>query len=298
MRPDIIYYNMNYNRLFNTNYVSDNSDDDNNDNSDNDDIRPLCDVPSTHTTLLSDIIQHPYIDNLPFNIKELTSCVGQQRIIVYRINKYGENNVVEFHLNGDFLSVELNSADDILRLIQSTLQELPGVKRLKGNLYYEGIHYLFVQVRDNHETTSWLTIWDIIVNKQYFGKKLNKYVVDFFTRNSEVSNLIKGSSSLPCSKPVILYTNIDEQYIEYVRRTRNIQYCQREKGTLIKLRKFKEDDNIRTVCFIEDREFSNSYSNLMNTEYVIMPSEEEQEEQEEEPIWIFKNERNIFSYVK
>jgi hypothetical protein len=36
----------------------------------------------------------------------------------------------------------------------------------------------------------------------------------------------------------------------------------------------------------------------MNTEYVIMPSEEEQEEQEEEPIWIFKNERNIFSYVK
>ena len=280
---------MNYNKLINNDDIYSDSDvDNNNDN----DIQPLCDISSRHTNILNNILQHQYIDKLSLDLKEITSCkCNKTRVIVYRINKYEKNDVVEFYLSDEFITIDLSKQSDILMTIQTYLNHLCGVSRLKGSKFYDNNQYIFVQMRDSYDNNNWVTLWDIIVNKHYFGKQINQEIVQFFIQNSEIGNLFKGVSTIPCIKPIILYTEIDKQYHGHVRQYRTIQYCQKEHGPLIKLRKFKENDNIRTICFIDDTEFSNNYDDLVHNGHVIV-------KMEEEPIWIFKNEINIFSYVK
>lgn len=267
---------------------------DSDDNIEND-IQPLYNVSQTsimNNTLLNEIVQHPYIDSLSYNLKELTKCKDKQYLVVYRIHRYGWNNVVEFHLIDKFRFVEAHNHNDIFGLVRTILHDLQGIKHIKGHLNYNDEQYLFIQIRDNDETKNWMTIWDIIVNKHYFGKEINDTIVDFFAHNCEISNLIMGSSALTLLKPIILYTNIHERYFEHVKQTRSIQYCYDKIEPLIRLRKYKQHDNVRTICFINDKEFSNGFTELAKNQHVILKIENE------EQYWVFKNETNIFSFVK
>jgi hypothetical protein len=226
---------------------------------------------------------------------EITTYRDKLHLIVYRINNYNGHYVVEFHILDDFISISMKQSDEPLNIVMSTLNKLQGIKRIKGHLKMEGLDYLFIQVKDNNDTEHWMTIGDVIVNKHYFGREINPHVVHFFVRNCEISNLMLGSSSSVYSNPIILYTNIHDKHVEYVKKSRSIQYCQREIGPLIKLRKFKKNDNIRTICFVDDTEFNDAYSKLADHNYVIMNSDDTLET--EGPIWIFKNETDIFSNV-
>jgi hypothetical protein len=284
---------MNYNKLLNdTDTEASGTDSDNETN----DIRQLYDTQHTSATILNDILQHPYIDKIPFNMDEITTYRDKLHLIVYRINNYNGHYVVEFHIIDDFISISMKQLDDPLKVVTSTLIKLQGSKRIKGHLKMEGLDYLFIQVRDNNDTDNWMTIGDIIVNKHYFEREINPHVIHFFVRNCEISNLMRGSSSTVYSNPIILYTNIEDKHVEYVKKSRSIQYCQRENGPLIRLRKFKKNDNIRTICFVDDVEFSDAYSKLAGHNYIIMNADEKPDT--EGPIWIFKNEMDIFSNVK
>lgn len=284
---------MNYNKLLDNNDTESSSTDSDNETND---IRPLYNTQHIHATILVDLLQHPYIDKLPFNMDEITAYRDKLHLIVYRINNYNGHYVVEFHIIDDFISIYMKQSDDLLKVVTSTLNKLQGIKRIKGHLKMEGVCYLFVQIRDNNDTDYWMTIGDIIVNKHYFGREINPRVVHFFVQNCEISILMRGSSSKVYSNPVVLYSNIIDKHVEYVKKSRSIQYCQREIGPLIKLRKFKKNDNIRTICFVDDVEFSDAYSKLIDHNYIIMTTDEKLET--EEPTWIFKNEVDIFSNVK
>lgn len=290
----LLNYNnlMNYSKLLNdTDTESSGTDSDNETN----DIQPLYNTQHTSATILNDLLQHPYIDKLPFNMDEITTYRDKLHLIVYRINNYNGHYVVEYHIVDDFISISMKQSDDPPKVVTSTLIKLQGSKRIKGHLKMEGSYYLFVQMRDNNDTDNWMTIGDIIVNKHYFGKEINPHVIRFFVQNCEISNLTRVSLSKIYSNPIVLYTRVHDKHIEYVKKTRSIQYCQKETEPLIKLRKFKKNDNIRTICFVDDTEFSGASSKLADHNYIIMNTDEKLET--EGPIWIFKNETDIFSNV-
>jgi hypothetical protein len=276
--------------------------------------------------ILDSIIQHPFMENITTNtyasLTVNSPCREKIRLIVYRINTYKENNVVEFYLISHFLSTDIDIGDNIATAVNNTLQHVVGTKRLSGYVMVDNIRHVFVQVRNNRSitaslasstsassSTNWLTIWDIIVNKHYFGEKIDQNVVDFFTANCEISNLIINRRL--CIKPIVLYSYADKSHTEYIKKHNSIQYCQRENDMLIKLNQYKNGDNIRSICFIEDAEFSDTYGGLRERDFIIMNSQKSHiagnQDQEQESCdndndnnirWIFKNERNIFSHIK
>jgi len=276
--------------------------------------------------ILDTIVQHPFMEKISTNTySSLTldsPCREKIHLIVYRINTYNTNNVVEFYLKSHFLSTDIDIGDNIATAVNNTLQHVAGTKRLSGYVMVGNIRHVFVQVRNNRTistlasasasapSSNWLTIWDIIVNKHYFGEKIDQNIVDFFTANCEISNLILNRRL--CMKPIVLYSYADKSHIEYIKKHNSIQYCQRENDILIKLNQYKSGDNIRTICFIEDAEFSDTYGGLREHDFIIMKSNKSKiggnQEQESHDghhndddnniRWIFKNERNIFSHIK
>ena len=268
--------------------------------------------------ILDTVVQHPFIEHISTNTyASLTvdsPCREKINLIVYRINNYNFNNVVEFYLNPYFLSTDIDIGDNIATAVNNTLHHVVGTKRLSGYIMVGNIRHVFVQVRNNRSSSSasapsssnWLTIWDIIVNKHYFGEKIDQNVIDFFTANCEISNLILNGRL--CIKPIVLYSYADKSHTKYIEKHNSIQYCQRENDILIKLNQYKSGDNIRTICFIEDAEFSDTYGGLRERDFIIMNSQKSMTNgnQEQEPSdndndnikWIFKNERNIFSHIK
>ena len=139
--------------------------------------------------------------------------------------------------------------------------------------------------------------------QHYFGEKIDQNIIDFFTANCEISNLILNRRL--CVKPIVLYSYADKSHTEYIKKHNSIQYCQRENDILIKLNQYKSGDNIRSICFIEDTEFSDTYGDLRTRDFIIMNSHksltngnQEQESSDNDIRWIFKNERNIFSHIK
>lgn len=260
--------------------------------------------------ILDTIVQHPFMEKISTNTyTSLTldsPCREKIHLIVYRINNYKENNVVEFYLKSHFLSTDIDIGDNIATSVNNTLQHVAGTKRLSGYVMVGNIRHVFVQVRNNRTvslsassspSSNWLTIWDIIVNKHYFGEKIDQNVVDFFTANCEISNLILNRRL--CVKPIVLYSYADKSHTEYIKKHNSIQYCQRENDILIKLNQYKSGDNIRSICFIEDAEFSDTYSGLRERDFIIMKSSGNQQQESCDNIrWIFKNEKNIFSHIK
>ena len=185
-------------------------------------------IPSGN--ILDTIVQHPFMENISTNtyayLTVKSPCREKIHLIVYRINTYKENNVVEFYLKSDFLSTDINIGDNISTVVNDTLHHVAGTKRLSGYIMVGNIRHVFVQVRNTRTVSSstssassssnWLTIWDIIVNKHYFGVKIDQNVVDFFTANCEISNLILNRRL--CVKPVILYSYADKSHTEYIKK--------------------------------------------------------------------------------
>ena len=262
--------------------------------------------------ILDTIVQHPFMEKFSINTYDSLTvdspCREKIYLIVYRINTYNTNNVVEFYLKSHFLSTDIDIGDNIATAVNNTLYHVTGTKRLSGYIMVGNIRHVFVQVRNNRSSTAsassnWLTIWDIIVNKHYFGEKIDQNVIDFFTANCEISNLILNRRL--CVKPIVLYSYADKYHTEYIKKYSSIQYCQRENDILIKLNQYKSGDNIRSICFIEDTEFSDTYGDLRTRDFIIMNSHksltngnQEQESSDNDIRWIFKNERNIFSHIK
>ena len=270
--------------------------------------------------ILDTIVQHPFMEKFSINTYDSLTvdspCREKIYLIVYRINTYNTNNVVEFYLKSHFLSTDIDIGDNIATAVNNTLHHVTGTKRLSGYVMVGNIRHVFVQVRNNRSSSSasapsssnWLTIWDIIVNKHYFGEKIDQNVIDFFTANCEISNLILNGRL--CVKPIVLYSYADKSHTEYIKKHNSIQYCQRENDMLIKLNQYKSGDNIRSICFIEDTEFSDTYGDLRTRDFIIMNSQKSltngNQDQEQESSdndndnikWIFKNERNIFSHIK
>lgn len=263
------------------------------------DIKPKHETLDVHTTLLDTIVRHPYVENLSLDLNNLSQCREKIHLIIYRINKYGENTSVEFYLTNDFLSLRMREGLLLSTHLNDTLRHIPGTKRIKGDILFENNIYAFVQVRDNTDHLNWLSMWDIIVNKQYFGEKISDNVIDFFTLNCEISTLILNKKK--CMSPIVLYSHIDMCRFTYINKSRSIQYCQRENSPLIRLNTYKENDNVRTICFIEDMEFSDTLNDLADNNYIIIKDGNttgNTDDNKNNIYWIFKNEKYIFSYVK
>lgn len=239
-------------------------------------------------SFLDTIIQHPFIENININLDIIYNCREKIHLILYKFNEYNGNYVVEFYINKDLPFILLMKNDDLTKKINDTVKHIDGLKRVTGNIKYENTNYLFVQVRNNNDYINWLTIGDITVNKHYFGDNLDENITNFFIEYMELSTL--KFKRKYCIKPQILYCNISDEYINYIRKTHSIQYCQRENTPLIKLNLYNKNDNIRVLSFIKDREYSTNIDDLYNTDYIIMDNIN--------PVWIFKNEKNIFPYLK
>jgi len=178
------------------------------------DIKPKNETVDEHTTLLDTIIQHPYVEKLSLDLNKLSQCREKIHLIIYRINKYGENTTVEFYLTTDFLSLHMTDGLLLSTHLNDTLCHIPGTKRIKGDIVVENNIYAFVQVRDNTDHLNWLSIWDIIVNKQYFGEKINDNVIDFFIVNCEISTLILNKKK--CMSPIVLYSYTEMCHLTYI----------------------------------------------------------------------------------
>jgi len=98
--------------------------------------------------------------------------------------------------------------------------------------------------------------------------------------------------------PIVLYSYTEMCHLTYISKSRSIQYCQRENSPLIRLNTYKEKDNVRTICFIEDMEFSDTLNDLADNNYIIMNDGNTTDDNSNNIYWIFKNEKHIFSYVK
>lgn len=245
---------------------------------------------NNNNTILNTILQHPYIEELSIDLDE---CKHNINIVLYRISHYGENITTEFYLPKEFLSIQRTSDYELTYTLNETLCQITGMKRVNGTMLFENESYIFVQVRNNNDSRYWISIWDIIVNEHSFGEKINNKIIRFFKSNYDISTLIINKKY--CLKPIVLYSNIDEQCLGYVEKNKSIQYCQREKDSLIRLHLYKEGDNVRHICFIEDDEYSTIYSSLSKKEYVKMIDDTTDRDQ---PLWIFKNDNNIISYIK
>lgn len=243
--------------------------------------------------MFSSILRHPYIEHIAYDNLDIHKNKNERNyLVIYRIKTYNEiNHVVEFYILNDFLSPTTNTTNTtITDIVDTELQSIHGDKRIKGNVLFKEKNYSFVQVRNNTDTSNWLNLWDILVNKHYFGNNICDNVIDFFKYCGEVSNLMIGTTI--CLKPITLYTNIEERYCEYIIKTKSIQYCQSETESLIHLRNFKEDDNIRTICFVDDREINDSIHELEYNDYIVKNNVREEIE------WVFKNDNALFSFVK
>jgi hypothetical protein len=277
---------------YNGNDNSNAYDSDNDSGSDNDDSNRHTNI---HNDMFNSILRHPYMehldedDNLDIHKNKKDNNNKRNYLVIYRIKTYNEiNHVVEFYILNDFLSSTITTDN-----VDTELQSIYGDKRIKGIVLFNEKKYSFVQVRNNTDTSNWLNLWDILVHKHYFGNKICVNVIDFFKYCGEVSNLTIGTTM--CLKPITLYTNIEERYCEYITKTKSIQYCQSETESLIHLRNFKEDDNIRTICFVDDREINDSIHELEYNDYIVKNVVGEEIGEIE---WVFKNNNALFSFVK
>lgn len=281
-----------YNGNLNSNTYDSDSGSDNNDSNEHSNIQ---------NDMLSSILRHPYIERIDeynddYNDGTLDVRKNKNErnyLVIYRIKTYKEvNSVVEFYILNDFLSSTKNIDN-----VDTELQMIPGDKYMKGNVLFKEKKYSFVQVRNNTDTNNWLNLWDILVHKHYFGNKICDNVIDFFKEHGEVTTLMIGRNI--CLKPITLYTEIEERYCEYINKTKSIQYCQSKRDSLIYLRNFKENDNIRTICFVYDSVINDSIHELEYRDYAVKKNiGVEGTEEIEEFEWVFKNDNALFSSVK
>ena len=233
---------------------------------------------------LDDILEHPFIDSLKSNTYP---CNGSLvNLVLYRINRFNDFDFVEYYLlNGQFLSIILSH--DSKKDIESI--PLPGKKRLKGCLTLNDENYVMIQVMNTNDNIDWITIWDVIVNASVYGEKIQQKVMLFFRDNNTMSNLIIKNKVV--SKPIILYCLVDDKYLNYIRKTNTVQFCQDKHTNLITLGDYIENDNVRNICFVDDCDLKYDINNELNiSDYIILKGSTTK--------WIFKNHTKIISHTK
>jgi hypothetical protein len=251
------------------------------------------DITSPQYNMIDTIVQHPFMERLKLREDDLHNCREKIYIIPYKTTKHSNEikteYFTEYHIPGEILSTTtIPNSNCLDTLVDDKLTNLSGRKKLMGNTKFNGHQYLFVQVRDNDGFGEhWITKWDILANRHHFGEKIQQIVIDFFIHHSTVSDLILHKQI--CSKPISLYTMVDETYLYFIIKNQSIQYCQRDKGPLITLNKFTETDNIKAICFVEDCVFSTNNRDLIDMGSI-------QIKENNKASWIFKNENEIVSY--
>tara|TARA_B100001059_G_C17804953_1_gene568545 strand:+ start:1198 stop:2076 length:879 start_codon:yes stop_codon:yes gene_type:complete len=281
----------NYNKVLNINNNSDSDSDsdigiNNSDNTNN----SYCEIKEKNNntinySLLDNIVQHNFIDNLILDKKE---SINKCNIIIYRINCFNSHDYVEYYFNKGFLSLNLKtnkSLDEIFYIIEEKISKyISGVKKNQGSYEYNNEKYIFIQIRRNNDRGNWVNLWDILINKHYFGNYFNNKVIDFFNYNNCISDLKLRNEY--CLKPYVLYCNIDDKYLKYIKKNNTIQYCQED--SLIKLYNSHENNyNIRVLCFIDIDSVNltdNCGVNLQKYGFSIDKTNN---------CWIFKNEKEL-----
>ena len=281
----------NYNKVLNINNNSDSDSDsdigiNNSDNTNN----SYCEIKEKNNntinySLLDNIVQHNFIDNLILDKKE---SINKCNIIIYRINCFNSHDYVEYYFNKGFLSLNLKtnkSLDEIFYIIEEKISKyISGVKKNQGSYEYNNEKYIFIQIRRNNDRGNWVNLWDILINKHYFGNYFNNKIIDFFNYNNCISDLKLRNEY--CLKPYVLYCNIDDKYLKYIKKNNTIQYCQED--SLIKLYNSHENNyNIRVLCFIDIDSVNltdNCGVNLQKYGFSIDKTNN---------CWIFKNEKEL-----
>jgi hypothetical protein len=267
-------------------------------------------------SILNNIVQHPFIDTLSIDADSFTNSDCHNtfitcNIILYRIQHHNENHYVEFYLPFDsscdsrstignknkYSITNDNITNDIvIKYLKEQINDIPGVKRLKGYVVSNNTLYSIVQVRDTTTNTvpnnnNWLTLWDIIAYKHVFREKIHHTIVDFFVKHHKLAYLFVNSQL--CLLPMVLYCHVSKEYDEYVKKNKSIQYCQRETGPVIHLHSncLCETNNIRNVCFIPHCDIVTSRQILQKKPYIILKNNDHSD-------YLFKNDDNILSYIK
>jgi hypothetical protein len=221
------------------------------------------------------LLYHPFIEELDDELSNEKNTY----LIIYRINKHNEFNYIEYYLNNI-------NCKGITSVIIENLKCINGIKRIKGYVKIGNQNFTIVQIRENKKMENWVTIWDIIINKHYYGEKIDEKCILFFLNYNKLDDLyIKDKI---CKKPIILYCYVNDKYKNYVNKNKTIQYCQNENNILINLSEFEEGDNVRNICFLDDKEMSND---LLENDYII-------ERKGENYKWVIKNDKNIISFLK
>ena len=281
----------NYNKVLNINNNSDSDSDsdigiNNSDNTNN----SYCEIKEKNNntinySLLDNIVQHNFIDNLILDKKE---SINKCNIIIYRINCFNSHDYVEYYFNKGLLSLNLKtnkSLDEVFYIIEEKISKyISGVKKNKGSYEYNNEKYIFIQIRRNNDRGNWVNLWDILINKHYFGNYFNNKVIDFFNYNNCISDLKLRNEY--CLKPYVLYCNIDDKYLKYIKKNNTIQYCQED--SLIKLYNSHENNyNIRVLCFIDIDSVNLTYDCGLNLQKYGFSIDKTNN------CWIFKNEKEL-----
>ena len=284
-----------------------------------------------NSSILNNIIQHPFIDTLPMDIISSPdfNCLNNSvkyNVILYRIQHHNNNHYVEFYLpyihsSESLFNIEYHSTTEnidkpisnsnLLKYLKDHINSIPGVKRFKGHIIHNNIVYTIVQVRDkniddisnnmnrNHSYynyNNWLTLWDIIAYKHSFREKIDTNVVDFFVKNHTIAYLFLNKQK--CLLPVILYCNVSNIYNSFIKKNKTVQYCQGENGPTIHLNcdYLHELNNVRNVCFIKDIDIHTSVDILQNESCIILNNNNNNNSNSLN--YLFKNDNNILSYIK
>ena len=259
----------------------DNRDDDN--DNDNDLFEIKSKIIEPDEPFLDTILQYPFIDNMNISLERMK---GEINVILYRIKLYKGFHIVEFYIKQDFITVILEENDaDIYNKINEKIKDVSGIKKLKGNIQHLNSDFIFIQVKNNDHFNNWVTLWDIIVNHHYFGQVFDNHIINFFTSHNNICDLRIHKKI--CLKPRILYCNVKDEYLSYINKNHSIQYCQ--DGPLITLNNYNDLDNIRAICFIDDYD-DTEIENLQHKNHILTSSNN--------PLWIFKNEKEIIIHIK
>jgi hypothetical protein len=246
-------------------------------------------IIENNSNLLDNIIQHPFINNITYNrFQMLKECY----IIFYRINVFNKYHYVEYYINNNFSKISLTTETTAFNIFENIIIEtektIRGIKRFKGIYEHNDNQYMFIQIRENITTNMWVNLWDIVVYNHYFGERFHTEVIDFFVDNNSISNLKLNNQII--LKPSVLYCRVNDMYLPYIDKHKSIQHCQDD--SLIKLTRYRKDDNVRVICFITfDKKLikPDNDDSLRINEFVIDKINK---------CWIFKNEDKLSIHAK
>lgn len=226
------------------------------------------------------LFEHPFINSL-VSIKKFKNLKSFNRfyIIPYRYKKLNEYWMVEIYLHSfnEIINFDYNQyhySEKLLENIHDQISFLNGNKRIKGMKN----DLIFIQVRENNENKNWFCLWDIIINKSYFGFNFSPNIISLFIKNHLLFEIKINNQK--CKTPIVLYYNLDKKYFDYFIKHKSIFYCNDHYEPFIKLHSYKKNDNIRFLCFIDENLYEERNPIIINNS-----------------TWLFYDENNIFSTI-